>query len=47
VIVAINARLLKLKKDQAVEKQEQEVSNNTKQHENQNHKTITTTKQGT
>jgi Cu2+-exporting ATPase len=46
VIVAINARLLKLKKGQATEKQEQEVSNNTKQPQDRNQKTVTTTMKG-
>jgi cation transport ATPase len=41
VIVAINARLLRLKKGQAAEKREQEVSAKTEQRENRDQKTVT------
>jgi hypothetical protein len=47
VIVAINARLLRLKKSQAAEKREQEFLSNTKQRDNRNQKTVTTTQKGT
>jgi len=41
VIVAINARLLRLKKSQGAEKREQKVSTKTEQHENRDQKTVT------
>ena len=40
VIVAINARLLRLKKDQAAEKREQGLSVNTNERENRDQKTV-------
>jgi Cu2+-exporting ATPase len=43
VIVAINARLLRLKKSPAAEEREKEVSNDPKPHGNRNQKTVTTT----
>jgi cation transport ATPase len=48
MIVAINARLLRLKKSPDAEEREQEFSADTKQRENRNQKTVaTTTKKGT
>lgn len=42
VIVAINARLLRLKTGQTDEKQKQELSANSKPRESRNEKTVTT-----
>jgi hypothetical protein len=41
VVVAINARLLRLKKGQAAEKREQKFSADTKQRENRDQKAVT------